>query len=214
MFLFQVFDEIGIIENFKVESLFIPWMMVMSDNVAHFLNQFFPGAESGEDLPRYRWTLLLLLAGIITVVFLLGILNSDGVEKGSEQDNCRITTFLFHNLFCIPGYISGMADALKVPVEKPLHLDCHPIFQEVLPAGYQFRGKIPEALLSEFAVSCASKIHPGIDKLVPALFTPAGSFILEEFNGRAALGALCFKDCIRFPEAAVLSRALHFDLQP
>ena len=75
--------------------------MMMTDNIAHFLNKFCGGAKLFQYCPRYRRAFLLLIMSFIALVFALCFLDAYVMQKGGNQDHRHITLFLFNHLFCM-----------------------------------------------------------------------------------------------------------------
>ena len=65
----QVDDQVGIVDRFEIGGFFLPRMVVMADNIADLLDQIFPGAQFGQDLPGNRRAFFLLVAGGCALVF-------------------------------------------------------------------------------------------------------------------------------------------------
>mgnify|MGYP006961790029 CR=1 FL=1 len=76
MLFLQVDDQIGIIEDLKIDGLLCAGMVMVADNVAHLINQLRCCPQPGQHVPRYRRAFLLLIGGLITVVLALGLFNT------------------------------------------------------------------------------------------------------------------------------------------
>ena len=75
-----------------------------------------------------------------------------------------------------------MADAFEILSEIAFHLNGHPVLQQVLFLGHQFRGQIPETLLGILTVGGAAEIHLGVQDPLPAFFAAAGGIVFKELH--------------------------------
>jgi len=102
-----------------------------------------------------------------------------------------------------------MAYPLEIQLEIEFHLNRDPVLEEIFFLLYQFRRKVAEAVLGKLAVSCATKIHLGIEHLVPALLARSPGLIFEKLDLVAAVGAFGIEYRVEFPKPWVLSWAFH-----
>ena len=113
--------------------------------------------------PSSSWYLAAVL-----LIFPFRLLKPDIVQIGGRQRRPPGCPLPFADFFGVPGHPAGMPDALKIRSEIALHLDGHPIFQQILLLGQQLRGQGAQALLGILAVGGAAEIHFGIEHaLVP-----------------------------------------------
>jgi hypothetical protein len=131
------------------------------------------------------------------------------MQKGGHQDHRRVSALLSGNFFGMPCNANAVADPSEVAPEMALHLNGHPVLEQVFLLSDEFRGHVSNALLGVGAVGRTAEVHVGVQKAVAASPAHTRGIVPEKLHVTATAGALDLEDRPRFPVAAVLSRAFH-----
>ena len=138
-----------------------------------------------------------------------GFPTANVVQIGGRENHREVALHGFADPLGVPRHPAGMADALEVVLEIALHLDRHPVLQQVFLLGRKPFRQRAQALLGIRAVGGAAEVHLRVDEAVAAFAALAGGVVLEKFNGLAALGTFFLENRPWLPVLHVLSRAPH-----